>query len=319
MSQRTYPGGKTFAFSIFDDTDHGTLANNKPVYDCLNKHGIVTTKSVWVYPPRGTYTGQCLQDEDFRDFIIDLQRHGFEIALHNVGDGYFSRQEIHDGLNTFRDIIGKYPDIHVNHAKNTDNIYWGWRRFSLPVNLLFALYSKLRYPRRQISKSTGGSDPASTQFWGDLAKAHIQYFRNLTFYDINTLACDPRMPYRVHGKSAYSNRWFSSSDGFGLKETLELLSPGNLDKLERERGACIVYTHFAYGFVDEQGRLNPEFRRRIEDLASRPGYFAPVSDILNHLYSCNQTDRDPGAAYRLTREALWARQKLVRRLTGAGY
>jgi hypothetical protein len=60
----TFPGGRRFAFSVFDDTDNGTIANLSPVYELLNEHRVLTTKSVWVYPPRGRFSGQSLRDED---------------------------------------------------------------------------------------------------------------------------------------------------------------------------------------------------------------------------------------------------------------
>ena len=65
---------------------------------CLNEHRVLTTKSVWVYPPRGRFGGQSLMDDDYLGFILKLQAQGFEIALHGVGDGPFARQEIMDGL-----------------------------------------------------------------------------------------------------------------------------------------------------------------------------------------------------------------------------
>ena len=51
-----FPGVKRFAFTVFDDTDHATVRNTAPVYALLEELGI-TTKSVWVYPPRGTVWG----------------------------------------------------------------------------------------------------------------------------------------------------------------------------------------------------------------------------------------------------------------------
>ncbi len=48
----SWPEGKTFAFTIFDDTDRSTVENTKPVYDFLKANGLRTTKSVW--PIAGT-------------------------------------------------------------------------------------------------------------------------------------------------------------------------------------------------------------------------------------------------------------------------
>jgi hypothetical protein len=90
------------------------------------------------------------------------------------------------------------------------------------------------------------------------------------------------MPYHDALK-AYVNYWFSFSDGFGVKEFNNLISKDSVDKLVNERGACIVYTHFAHGFVSE-GKLNETFQRRINYLVSQPdGWFVPASDLLDRL------------------------------------
>ena len=47
----TWPGGKSFAFTVFDDTDRATVENVGPVYRFLAELGFLTTKSVW--PIRG--------------------------------------------------------------------------------------------------------------------------------------------------------------------------------------------------------------------------------------------------------------------------
>jgi hypothetical protein len=309
MTERSFPDGKRFAFSIFDDADGATAANSAPVYELLARHGILTTKSVWVYPPRGRYEGECLLDPAYRDWVLQLQAEGFEIGLHNVGDGAFTRAEILAGLDIFRDVIGAYPRAHANHVSNPDCIYWWDRRFEWPFSLMYRLAYRLLHGR--IGRQPG-DDPASPHFWGDAVKDHISYIRNLTFNGIDTLANDPRMPYRVRSKEAFSNPWFSSSDGQRIEEMRDLLSERNVDALEASGGACIVYTHFASGFVDDAGRVDPTFERRIAYLASKPGWFVPVSTLLDHLSAGGSTD-DPGYPYRLARNARWAIDRVAKR------
>ena len=88
--QVQFPGERRFAFSVFDDTDNGTVQNLSPVYELLNECRVLTTKSVWVYPPRGRFSGQSLMNEDYLSFVLKLRSQGFEIALHGVGDGSFT-------------------------------------------------------------------------------------------------------------------------------------------------------------------------------------------------------------------------------------
>ena len=186
-----FPERKKFAFTVFDDTDNATVANVKPIYDLLHSCGIKTTKSVWVYRSRGFFKGSSLQDAEYLSFINELQDQGFEIGLHNVGDGIFTRQEIRDGLDLFKEKIGYYPRIHANHASNPDNLFWREKRFEWPISLMYKILSRRKAER-------GGESPISNYFWGDFAKQHIRYIRNLTFNGINTIASDPKMPYQIN-------------------------------------------------------------------------------------------------------------------------
>lgn len=309
-----FPEGRRFAFTVFDDTDNGTVANLTPVYDLLHRCGIYTTKSVWVYPPRGRFQGQSLLDKAYLDFILQLRDRGFEIALHGVGDGEFSRQETIAGLEIFRRKIGQYPRIHTNHATNPGSIYWDEQRFTFPISALYRMAGRLARPTGAQRGHSLGSVPGSPHFWGDVAKQQITYMRNLVFNDINTLEQDPRMPYRVDSKAEYSNLWFSSSDGHTVQEMTDLLTSKNLDRLEQQGGACIVYTHFASGFVGSDGEVRPGFRKAIEDLARRNAWCVPVGTLLDHLRAAHETDADPGYWYRLGLDLLWLVDRLRKKL-----
>src|SRR5262245_25392066 len=86
-----FPNGRRFAFSIIDDTDMTTLERIKPVYAVLEKYGLRTTKTVWLYDSSDLSNpanrGDSLQNAEYRAFILDLQKKGFEIALHGVRGG----------------------------------------------------------------------------------------------------------------------------------------------------------------------------------------------------------------------------------------
>jgi hypothetical protein len=49
----TWPEGKRFAFTVFDDTDGMTMLNGPPIYDFLADLGFLTTKSVWPIQVKG--------------------------------------------------------------------------------------------------------------------------------------------------------------------------------------------------------------------------------------------------------------------------
>ncbi|MCL0034155.1 hypothetical protein M1M94_01495 [Thermodesulfovibrionales bacterium] len=306
MNKMEFPGGKDFAFTIVDDTDNATVENVKLVYDHLHKYGLRTTKTVWVYPPQAgnPYIGECLLDEDYLVFIRELQQRGFEIALHNVGSGTFTRSEIIRGMEIFEDKIGHFPQVHINHASNPDNIYWGHKRVSFPLSLVYRAMKRQHF---------SGEKKDSPFFWGDMHKKYIKYTRNFTFGDINTLRADPWFPYADKKKSKYSNFWFSSSDGADVAKFVDLLSPKNVDRLANEQGVCIVYTHFASGFVKD-GVLDKGFASAIEYLASKNGWFVPASDILDHLLEAKGRNYKKLTVFRKAKTELkWFAEKLLRR------
>jgi hypothetical protein len=312
MKDGPYPGGREFAFTIVDDTDHSTVQNVGPIYRLLADLGFRTTKTVWVRSPRDTFTGQSLEDPEYVEFARELIAGGFEIGLHNVGSGAFSRAEILEGLETYRRLLGEYPNLHVNHVSNPDNLYWSAeRRFSPAVGNLYRILVRVAGLKRG---GTRGEDPRSPHFWGDAAKKHIKYIRNLTFQSINTLQCDPRMPYRERSKEQFSNYWFSSSDGHGITEFVDLIHPTRVDRLARQRGACIVYTHFASGFC-EGDRVHPEFENRLRYLAGLNGWFVPASTLLDFLLQRKAQEPDTVSdAYILRTNARWLVERIGKRL-----
>jgi len=292
----TWPNGHFFAFTIVDDTDNATVANVKPVYDYLLSKGIKTTKTCWAYPSREkAVTGQCLQDEDYTEFLKDIQSKGTELAFHNAGSGAFTRQETLAALEEFKCKLGAYPTLHVNHRKNRENLYWGRERFSGIIRLMYGF--------KQKKRRFDGVNPESEYFWGDFAKEHIKYIRNRTFNGLNTLKEDPRLVYRESGKQPYSNYWFSSSDGINHGAFVKLLSKQNVDRLIKEGGCAIVYTHFAYGFVDENGKLSQDFKQVIDYIASKNGWFVPAGELLD--YVAANMDYKPSKIYEAAMDIKW--------------
>lgn len=291
-----WPDGHTFAFTVVDDTDGATVANVKPVYDYLIKRGILTTKTCWVYPPRDTvYSGESLQNEEYTAFLKDIQRQGVEIGFHNAGSGGFTREETLAALEEFNAKLGEYPTLHINHSNNIENLYWGSERFCGPVRWLY------RWKKKNIQSQ--GTNPDSEYFWGDFSKEHFKYIRNRTFNGLNTLKEDSRLVYREVGKQKYANYLFSSSDGMSVAPFLNLLSKKNVDRLEAEHGCAIVYTHFAYDFVDENGMLKEEFKQSIDYLASKNGWFVPAGQLLD--YVLRDHEYVPSKCYQIYKDIQW--------------
>jgi hypothetical protein len=274
-----FPDNKRFAFSVFDDTDRSTVENVEPVYRLLSELGIRTTKSVW--PLSNTAAaridGSTLEDRNYLDFVLRLQKQGFEIGLHNVRNHDATRDVVQRGLERFHTLLGTYPVTHCNHDRNRENLYWGPSRFkTAAIRVAYNLSTRFSY-----RDSFEGHLENSPYFWGDLCQERISYVRNFVFDEINLDRVNPTLPYHDSTRP-FVNFWFSSTDGGTAQSFCKILCEANQDRLEAEGGVCIMYTHFAAGFW-RNGELHPTFERLIRRLAKMNGWFVPVSSLLDHL------------------------------------
>src|SRR5204862_6984773 len=116
----------------------------------------------------------------------------------------------------------------------------------------------------------------------DICRERIRYCRNFVFREVNTLGVCPRMPYTDPDRP-YVAGWFASTEGANCKSFLRRIAGQELDKLEEQGGACIMYTHFGHHFLDSAGRLNSEFHGLMKRLSQKKGWFAPVGALLDYL------------------------------------
>jgi hypothetical protein len=273
-----FPDNKRFAFTVFDDTDMSTLENTERVYGLLADLGLRTTKSAWPLPTEdGKDVGSSMADRAYLAFVRRLQEQGFEIGLHNVRSHPSPRDVTKLGIRVFRDLIGHDPETFSNHDNNRENMYWGVLRLpTLPTQVAYRCATA--FLRRKYWE---GHVEGSPFFWGDICQQNIRYVRNFAFDEINLDKINPSMPYHEPSKP-FVNLWFSSSNGGEVGAFCRVLDEKNQDRLEEEGGVCIVYTHFAYGFL-EDGKLNPRFQTLIRRMASKNGWFVPTGTLLDHL------------------------------------
>ena len=128
--------------------------------------------------------------------------------------------------------------------------------------------------------------------------------------ETNLLRVNPTMPYR-DPKKTFVNYWFSSCEGADVNSFNQLLSSRNQESLEREGGVCIIYTHFADGFVKD-GKVNPKTEELLTELSRRNGWFVPVSTLLDHLLS-RQTREILPYRERVNMELRWFLAKVIHR------
>jgi hypothetical protein len=303
MSVR-WPDGKRFAFSIFDDPDAQSLAGGRAVYSFLADLGFRTTRGVW---PLGTTRevnspGETCANPAYLAHNLELQKLGFEIGYHNATPHSSVRDETRQALDLFKSYFGHDPRAMANHY-NREAIYWGPARLS---GFARTLYSASLSKNNSRFRGEVASEP---EFWGDLCRERIEYCRNFVYADINTLDVCPWMPYHDPLRPLVRN-WYSAADGANVKSYLRMLSAPNQDRLEEEGGACILYTHFGHGFV-EDGKLDPRFSDLMTRLSRKNGWFVPVSTLLDYVAD----QRGPvqiGARERNRLQNRWLWQKVFR-------
>ena len=276
-----YPDGKDFAFTIIDDPDYGILEEKPLMYDYLDNLGFKTTIPVWVMDNKhGTgekgvlsnARGITTTNKKYLEYIQSLQKKGFEVCLHTVSPGNDLREETMQGYELFKRQFGQYPKININHANNLEDIYWGGDRFSNKI---------LRFAYKLWTSDFQGNRENSKYFWGDICKEKTKYVRNWSTDNINTIAINKHMPYHVAEKP-YVNYWFDCSDGYNYDKFMRLISDKNMKKLISEKGTAIIYTHFAYGFVDRRTQsLRREFQVQLQKISRMNGWFVPASTILD--------------------------------------
>lgn len=304
LDQRVvWPNGKRFAFTIVEDPDGQTVEQSREIYSLLSDLGFRTTICAWTVDPgeeRRNSKGETCENPEYREWLQELQRRGFEIALHSVAPGSLSRDEIIVGLDRFREWFGGDPVTMANHY-NTDAMYWGPARLDG--------LNRFVYNVATLGRQTGrfaGQIPGHESFWGDLCQARIRYCRNFVFREINTLKACPMMPYHDPDRP-YVNQWFASSEASNLERFLERVTNESMDRLEEEGGAAIIYTHFGHQYFDS-GSLDGRVKKLLTRLAAKDGWFVPAKTLLAHLEAngrgatISRADRE-----RMARRWLWAK------------
>lgn len=286
-----FPNGKRFAFTILDDTDDSTVENVAPVYALLRGIGMRTTKTVWpVGCPEGSrlfFAGETLEDAGHLRFSHELAEAGFEIASHGATMEASDRDRTVRGLEFLKEEFEIRPRLYCNHGFNLENVYWGRKRFQ---SRFLKWLARLASSKKSITYH--GDDEGSAYFWGDHCLENFQYVRNFTFRRLNMLEVNPEMPYRLKS-TKYVNAWFSTSDAPDVHAFNRLLTRERIDQLEEQGGVCIISTHLGKRFAQD-GRVNREAEAILRYIADKPGWFVPVSAVLDHLRTAKGHDEELG-------------------------
>ena len=292
-----YPDGKNFAFTITHDADQSKMPVVRAMYNFLDGIGMRTTVAVWVQradradgmPDNELRSDRSLtlEDPEYRSYMLQLHKKGFEIGLHTVSRGNDLRSKTIEGYEEFHKTFGFYPKMNIMHSRNLENVYWGRKVFSHKLGQWIVGDLMARFAYEKASFPFSGEDPNSQYFWGDILRDKTKYVRLWGTQDINTLKFNPSMPYHDPEKP-HVNFWFSFSNGSSLQAFRNLTIPKNVNKLTKERGACIVYAHFGTEYLRTQDGgtyvLDEQFKRQLESISTqKDGWFVPASVLLDRL------------------------------------
>lgn len=302
-----WPGGARFALAIVDDTDRTTLDDGPLVYDLLSEVGIAATKTVWPLEPLGPPRtgGASCEDPDYLAWVLRVQAAGHEIGYHDASDGSSTRERTLEALDRFRELFGHDPRIGADHSANLESLHWCEDRLSGVRSLAYRAVGPIVWGERLRSL---GHVPTSPYYWGDLCRERIAYWRGFTFHATNTLAACPALPY--HDPRRPSVRWwYAGVEAPHLEPFLAATAPAQIDQLEAAGGVAILATHFGTDFVRD-GRLDPRFVARMHELAARDAWFAPTSQVLDHLRAF-RGDRTITGIERTRLEWRWVADQVV--------
>jgi hypothetical protein len=91
----------------------------------------------------------------------------------------------------------------------------------------------------------------------------------------------PYVPYHDPVRP-FVQRWFASAEGGVPESFVETMAERNQKHREDEGCLCIMYAHLGAGSWCS-GRLDPGFESAMRGLAQCNGWFAPVSEMLDHV------------------------------------
>ncbi len=311
-----FPNGRRFAFTILDDTDDATFESVVPVYERLREYGFRTTKTVWPLDcPEGSqeyFAAETLQRPEYLSFVQQLVADGFELASHGATMEPSDRERTLRGLEFLDRHFDTTVQLYANHGENRENVYWGAKRFRTPV-FRWLMQAIERSPR---SGYYCGEVEGSEFFWGDICRKRFRYVRNFTFASLNALSFNPEMPYAVPS-TPYVHYWFSTSDAPTPEAFRRRVTRSAIDRLEAEGGICIVSTHFGKRGYVSNGRLDSGVDEILRYIAAKPGWFVPVSKILDHL-AAQQPNRTIGRLALARLELRFLMDHLLERLHSRG-
>lgn len=321
-----HPAGKRFAFTIVHDADSAYSRRLAPLFEVFDALGLRLTVSAfalwadwagegaiwsrWRRPADAAERLRAPRSVPLRDaeecaFYQSLAGRGHEIALHTPRETSSRREDLLRAFELFARAFGRAPAVYTEHSRRS----------------------------KRDALANEGADPASPYYCLDLlvgAGPWVWVDGPGAMYGDDargapTFAIPPeaspidhraRQHYGLDRAFVRTGGW-KNADGDGF---LRAYSTANLDALERGDGLALVYSHLDAGWLDPAtGQMRADLRRRLEELAARPGWFAPAGEILDRVAAADAvTIRRDGRALAITNPGATRIERLLLRKQSTG-
>jgi hypothetical protein len=260
-------------FTITDHTDGADFDSVKTMYGYLRQLGVLTTKTVWAFPPiegcglpqldRSVLRGVTLQEPSYLQYCKDLNRCGYEICLHSASAGNSKREQTMRAFELVKSYF-RMEGTFVPHLKNTENLYA--EELIAPPGV-----------RRALLKSSShftccGELPGSEYFWGDLCLQHVRQMPLFRTRELNTLKVNPSMP-SYDPQKPFVAGWFSTT----RRSFVDCTTPTAMEALKRDNGLTVLH-QYLHRWVDlQQQAPRAEFREAAERLVADTSVWVAVN------------------------------------------
>jgi len=314
-----FPDGYSFGFTIVHDADNSSSKRLEPLFSVFDEFDIKVSLTAFAFWPEETkqkkswienkdnYLGPVpLEVEDECDFYKKLSNSGHEVGLHTASDKTDTREKTIKAFEFFFEKFGHYPKIYVEH-RDSDNLeclqkegnnpdseyyivdvlnkYGSWNWIIGPSGLPYE--GKGDY-FNVLSKVPKIFNDHLIKLWGTLKqfiknkcwdpKAGDEYLEIMNMdspFDTYVL----KKYGIVKGFRRSGKRENSSGDGF-----LVWYSKKNIDKLEKNGGLALVYTHMNTKWLNsEKSKMREDIKNRLEYIKNKNVWLAPAGVMLDRL------------------------------------
>jgi len=298
-----YPNGHTFAFTIVHDADSAYSQRLAPLFEEFDALNMKITATVFVFWADWANRGKIwsswnqitdpgkrflapkavpLEDDAERAFYLNIAARGHEIGMHTPSDTSDTTEQLQKAFEYFTRVFGHPPAIYVEHSHASNQETLGNEGANLGSKYYSLAILRSYHPWVWVDGPLGLPASDAPKYY-DLIASKAAPFSD-----------ESAKRYGFDKIFARTGKWkLADGDGFLLE-----YSVANIDDLERNRGIALVYTHLDSKWLDMDTRkMRAPLSERLRYVASKNGWFAPASTILDRVIAMRNLSLDSKGGY----------------------